>query len=116
MTNGPGYVAAQFDIHNSKRSPGSIALLEKTGYWDPENVGKFMPERWLSTDEERQVIFNSRAGPSQPFGAGPRSCFGMLPPSLRDLFSTDLVANVVCRSQARYDELEDCDCSDDLEL
>lgn len=78
MTNGPSYIAAPFDIDNSKRSAGSIASLAKVDPWEREDVEKFKPERWLVSDKNGGWQFNYKAGPSQPFGAGPRSCFGML--------------------------------------
>jgi cytochrome P450 len=44
--------------------------------WDPEDIATFRPDRWLVEDENGQLSFNPRAGPTLAFGLGPRKCFG----------------------------------------
>jgi cytochrome P450 len=44
--------------------------------WDDEDIGFFKPERWLKQDEAGKIAFDGNAGPTTPFGMGPRSCFG----------------------------------------
>jgi len=62
------YKTAAEDL-NAKRSQSSKNVGRKTGYWkDPE---VFDPERWMKDGQ-----YNPRAGPSLPFSAGPRACFG----------------------------------------
>jgi hypothetical protein len=64
------------EIDESKRSKSCQESKDKNGMWDTTSIGVFMPERWLAKDENGQTYFNARAGPAQPFGAGPRGCFG----------------------------------------
>ncbi|KAG6355011.1 hypothetical protein INS49_004092 [Diaporthe citri] len=35
-----------------------------------------LPDRWLVENENGQLVFNPRAGPTLAFGLGPRKCFG----------------------------------------
>ncbi|KXS94425.1 hypothetical protein AC578_9357 [Pseudocercospora eumusae] len=72
MNNGPGVVMPSLKSCGEKRSKGGVASREKLGSWDDGDVREFKPERWLTEDGE----FDSLAGPSQPFGGGPRGCFG----------------------------------------
>ncbi|KAL9090391.1 MAG: hypothetical protein Q9159_002018 [Coniocarpon cinnabarinum] len=52
--------------------------------WPLEGRRDFRPERWLRTQpktdekgaESEEVVFDEHAGPSLPFGLGPRGCFG----------------------------------------
>lgn len=44
--------------------------------WDESDVGEFKPERWLKVDEKGQEYFDSKAGPTLTFSAGPRMCWG----------------------------------------
>lgn len=44
--------------------------------WSPDDIAKFRPARWLVENENGQVSFNPRAGPTLAFGLGPRKCFG----------------------------------------
>ncbi|CED82798.1 Cytochrome P450 CYP4/CYP19/CYP26 subfamilies [Phaffia rhodozyma] len=39
---------------------------------DDGNLASFVPERWIDSNGK----FDPNAGPSMPFGAGPRACFG----------------------------------------
>jgi hypothetical protein len=66
-------------IEEHKRSPSSQASKDKTGVWDVSDIRIFKPERWLKpTGKEGEVEFSKNAGPTLPFGAGIRGCFGML--------------------------------------
>lgn len=47
-----------------------------TPSWDPEDISTFRPDRWLVENENGQLGFNPRAGPTLAFGLGPRKCFG----------------------------------------
>ena len=76
MNQGPGYIAAPFEIDDNKRSASSLDSKDKYGTWETSTSGEFMPERWLTNDAEGEVRFNPWAGPAQPFGGGPRACFG----------------------------------------
>jgi hypothetical protein len=66
-------------IEEHKRSSSSQASKDKTGVWRVSDISVFKPERWLQpTGEKGEVEFTKNAGPSLPFGAGIRGCFGML--------------------------------------
>lgn len=43
----------------------------KVGYWQDGTGKAFEPERWIKDGQ-----FDGNAGPSIPFGAGQRGCFG----------------------------------------
>jgi cytochrome P450 len=76
MNNGPGFLMPTMDIKEDVRSESSRKSAGRIGEWDPSDMGDFKPERWLTKDEQGQVQFNPTAGPSLPFGAGPRGCYG----------------------------------------
>ena len=44
----------------------------KTGYWAPGSGRMFDPDRWMDAEGR----FDPNAGPSMPFSAGQRGCFG----------------------------------------
>lgn len=72
LNNGPGFqTPAMPAIPN-------IALQgrEKQIEWNQSNIEEFMPERWLKRASDGVERFDDKAGPSQPFGGGPRACFG----------------------------------------
>lgn len=81
MANGAGYLAPNRPVEPDElRGPGArrgVAANAKglTGVWDDADIGAFKPERWLKSTEEGEV-FDHMAGPSLPFGAGPRGCYG----------------------------------------
>jgi hypothetical protein len=79
MTQGPDFIMPSIPIEESKRSNTSRESKDKNGAWDQATIGDFDPERWLEKDSEGNDVFNSRAGPTMPFGAGPRGCFGTSP-------------------------------------
>jgi hypothetical protein len=76
LTHSPDFVLPSIPIDESLRSNTSKESKGKNGSWDQATISDFDPERWLETDDEGKVVFNSRAGPTMPFGAGPRGCFG----------------------------------------
>ena len=78
MINGPSYIRTPLQVDEMKRSQSSRDFKEKDIMWDASDIHLFMPDRWLKTDEKGNASFDSRAGPSNPFGAGPRGCFGKL--------------------------------------
>lgn len=78
MTNGPSFIAPSMHIDENLRSHSSQAAKDKVGEWDPMDVSKFKPERWLKMDDEGKVEMNFQAGPTAQFGGGPRGCFGKL--------------------------------------
>lgn len=63
-------------IDESKRSASSRKNKDSHHAWDPNTVADFMPERWLKIDTAGHEYFDKRAGPSLPFGGGPRACPG----------------------------------------
>jgi len=81
LSQGPGFVMPSIPIDENVRSTTSRESKDKNGAWDEATIHEFDPERWLEEDSEGNVVFNSRAGPTMPFGAGPRGCFGKLPRS-----------------------------------
>ena len=68
---GPGILVPPF--HGAM--DGNIG---KEAEWDPKDIHKFKPERWLVPSRKAPggLDFNINAGPSMPFSLGVRSCFG----------------------------------------
>lgn len=80
MANGAGYLTPNMPVEDGLRGPGArtgAASNAKalTGTWADDDIGVFRPERWLKTTAEGLAV-DPMAGPSLPFGAGPRGCFG----------------------------------------
>lgn len=73
---GPSFLDAPMKVNERTRSASSQEAKEKYGVWEVSDTGTFLPERWLMKDSEGNETFNPRAGPSLPFGAGIRGCFG----------------------------------------
>jgi cytochrome P450 len=71
---GNGIMLPPFSIDETKRSESSRAANAsgKTPEWDVDDMGKFMPERWLRENGE----FDSTAGLNLGFGLGVRGCYG----------------------------------------
>ena len=82
-TCGPSYLHDSLHVDEESRSQSSKAAGGKCKEWESRSKRDFKPERWLERngdedgDGESGVVFNPNAGPSLPFGAGPRGCFGM---------------------------------------
>lgn len=78
VMGGPSYNIEKDQIPEivpSRRSHTSQKRLHNQGLavWDQRiSLNKFCPDRWLTEDG----AFNPKAGPSLPFSAGPRGCFG----------------------------------------
>lgn len=78
VTAGPSYDAPLHErpqILRNLRSRTSQLGADKKGILQWQTmpaVGEFEPERWLDVTGR----FNPQAGPSLPFSAGPRGCFG----------------------------------------
>jgi cytochrome P450 len=77
LTNGPSYKTPPLKIEETIRSKTSRENRRKFGVWDEETIGKFIPERWLATNDKGDIFFNPSAGYTHPYGVGPRACFGM---------------------------------------
>ncbi|KAK1579576.1 cytochrome P450 monooxygenase [Colletotrichum navitas] len=75
LSHGPGVLRPAVPVDDSKRSESGKSILKRTHAWDSENVGDFVPERWLKEGSGSEV-FDSKAGPFMTFGHGPRACFG----------------------------------------
>jgi cytochrome P450 len=76
MGNGPDFFKPAFQVDEEARSATCRAARGKIGFWTPDDMNLFKPERWLSTDDEGNEIFDPTAGPHLVFGLGPRGCFG----------------------------------------
>jgi hypothetical protein len=71
-------VTPAIHVEEGQRGPTSAESKNRFGVWDTTNIGDFIPERWLVEKENGSVVCNPFAGPSHPFGAGPRGCLGKL--------------------------------------
>jgi cytochrome P450 len=87
LSQGPNFNMPSIPIDENVRSASSRESKDKNGAWDEATIHEFDPERWLEEDSEGNMVFNSRAGPAMPFGAGPRGCFGK---SLQSIVETKL--------------------------
>jgi cytochrome P450 len=76
FNNGPGCVTPEMPVDAGKRSKSSAENMGKLGSFGAEDIEAFRPARWLAQDESGVEYFNANAGPSHPFGNGPRGCFG----------------------------------------
>ncbi|KAF4536396.1 Cytochrome p450 monooxygenase [Lasiodiplodia theobromae] len=83
MADGAGYLAPglkEGGAVDDMRSPGARGRSGGAirGVWDGGDVEAFRPERWLRREdgEEGEERYDPAAGPSLPFGLGPRACFG----------------------------------------
>jgi cytochrome P450 len=76
LTNGPNYHMPAMPVDEATRSKSSQDAKDKYGTWDESDMGEFRPERWLERTENGEERYNAVAGPSIPFGVGPRGCFG----------------------------------------
>ncbi|PTB44227.1 hypothetical protein M441DRAFT_65994 [Trichoderma asperellum CBS 433.97] len=77
---GPSITEPALPIREMSRSLESQESKDKVHPWD-EDVSQFKPERWLklvknTNSDEKEEVFDPRAGPNLAFSAGPRQCFG----------------------------------------
>ena len=89
LLGGPSMMRPAFDIEETRRREASTPRgqaetsinprnrIQNKG-WDPDNISKFLPERWLvpGRDDGDQQRFDPKVGPQLAFGMGPRACFG----------------------------------------
>ena len=77
----PSFLHDTLHVDEESRSQSSKAAGGKCREWESRGKRDSKPERWLERnwdgDRELGVVFNPNAGPSLPFGARPRGCFGM---------------------------------------
>lgn len=79
LNNGPGYILPVVAVDDTKRSQSTLEEMQKKRLaWDDQGIEDFEPGRWIEKDDNGEDVFDSRAGPALPFGAGPRRCFGKL--------------------------------------
>jgi cytochrome P450 len=75
LTRGPTLTRSSYAVDESIRSETSRAHPGTRNSWDDADPEKFVPERWLRTEDGQQV-FDAQAGPFLSFSAGVRGCFG----------------------------------------
>ncbi|RFN54955.1 cytochrome p450 1a1 [Fusarium flagelliforme] len=76
LGNGPGVMMPSIPLDPAKRSEASRAHMDRIHQFGESDIEQFVPERWLSTDEQGETVFDASQGPQQAFGLGPRACFG----------------------------------------
>jgi len=76
LGNGPGVGMPSIPLDPDKRSEASRAHLNRMHQSGESDITQFVPERWLTTNEEGEVVFDGSRSPQQAFGLGPRACFG----------------------------------------
>ena len=72
-------ITAPSQTKNASKSYGSDQAAGgsyQVPNWNEDDVGLFKPERWLTKDDEGDMVYDSQAGPMLSFGAGLRGCFG----------------------------------------
>jgi cytochrome P450 len=74
MNRGPSFTEPAFPTKQRPFRGSSGAGIELK--WDAHTLDCFMPERWLESNGRGKTVFNPSAGPTLPFGLGPRSCYG----------------------------------------
>ncbi|PNS14298.1 Isotrichodermin C-15 hydroxylase [Sphaceloma murrayae] len=78
LSNGSGFVDEDLfvdQIDEKVRSQSSREAKGRLGTWEKGSVKAFRPERWIKVHEGVEE-YDSRSGPTQPFGGGIRGCFG----------------------------------------
>lgn len=75
-TGGPGVAQPAIHYPEGLYSSDKDRKTSNVAKWDSDDITTFRPDRWLVTNENGQVSFNPRAGPTLAFGLGPRKCFG----------------------------------------
>ncbi|KAH7308513.1 cytochrome P450 [Stachybotrys elegans] len=74
LSTGPSFNEPRFEVKEELRNE-SCRAAGQDRQWDPEGMDQFRPERWLK-EEDGEIVFDSTAGPTLPFGLGLRGCFG----------------------------------------
>ncbi|KAK4500928.1 hypothetical protein PRZ48_009120 [Zasmidium cellare] len=72
MTNGPDFREVKIPVFPAYKGPSEDP---RPGFWPDYTLGYFCPERWINFEGDGEQ-FVQDAGPSYPFGAGFRGCFG----------------------------------------
>ncbi|KAI6780831.1 Cytochrome P450 1A1-like protein 1 [Emericellopsis cladophorae] len=72
LNRGPSFTEPAFD----EALAGGLSVAGTGSSWVVHTLHHFMPERWLETNDQGRSFFNPKAGPTLPFGSGPRSCYG----------------------------------------
>jgi cytochrome P450 len=72
--NGPGFLKPAFEVDKSRRT--GTARESPVGDWDPNDIHRFNPDRWIEEDVSGKEVFNALRGPMLSFGGGPRGCYG----------------------------------------
>ncbi|KAJ4416568.1 hypothetical protein N0V82_006690 [Gnomoniopsis sp. IMI 355080] len=74
---GPGFTSPSVqmpaDVDGYKRP----ATYTKRVDWDGMSPESFLPERWLTENENGDVVYDAQAGPFLAFSLGIRGCFGI---------------------------------------
>lgn len=77
LATGPSMMSSAFDIEPRLRNDlGHSRKDEELRSWNPADIGRFYPERWIVHNEGTGEKFNPAAGPQLAFGVGPRGCPG----------------------------------------
>lgn len=84
LQNGPSFMMPAHETEETRPRQHSQDDKNQRRHraWSDDDIASFKPERWLvetqatDTDGETAFNFNGSAGPTHPFGLGPRSCFG----------------------------------------
>ncbi|KAJ0167801.1 Cytochrome P450 3A11 [Colletotrichum tanaceti] len=78
-TFGPDFTSPPIETAEALRSETSQLAAKERGIrsWSVDDMEVFRPERWLKQDEQTgNEAYDATAGPTFPFGLGPRACFG----------------------------------------
>lgn len=70
---GPGTTEPTIPEADARRLDGKSDARAK---WDEGDIEEFRPQRWLKIDDKGEEYFDSKAGPTLTFSAGPRACWG----------------------------------------
>lgn len=68
-----------FQVPETNRSSTSKAARKEGrayGSWNSKDIDQVKPERWLTPDENGDLVFNKMAGLHLTFGLGNRGCWG----------------------------------------
>ncbi|RYP77481.1 hypothetical protein DL769_003391 [Monosporascus sp. CRB-8-3] len=73
---GPSLNRPSVTVRETLRSESSQAHGNTRANWDDMDPEQFVPERWLTRNEDGKLVFNATAGPTLSFSAGNRGCWG----------------------------------------